>query len=74
MIAHSRDSEDNGRTAVVDAPMQRARRIITSALVIRSKEELAPPAPLPAWTRWLLLAWLIAAGAAYAAILTGVWR
>jgi|GEM_PF-6917157 len=74
MIAPTREIERDIREATSERPRQRARRMEISSLAVRSKEELAPPVPLPRWTTRIVIGWALASVAVYAAILSGAWR
>ena len=71
MIAPLRETESE--TSEGRRRLRRARQKIASALFEERPQRADHTPPVPAWQAWLFVAWVVVAGAAYAASMLGLW-
>jgi hypothetical protein len=68
------NSEEQSRPTLYRAAAARRFRMVGPVASYRTKDDADPVGPLPRWTSWVMIGWMIGAAATYSIILSRCWE
>ena len=74
MLAPMNASQDQNNPSLYRAAAARRFRTVGPVASYRTKDDAEPVAPLPRWTSWVMIGWMIGAAATYSIILSRCWE